>query len=106
MAEMSAIDKIFDENNNDNIVLYNNKGEPVEFEQICIVPRKQHFYCILKPVVKMEGVGEDEGLVFVLNTNEQGEEILNIVTDEKIIDEVFDVYFKLLEETNAENSEE
>ena len=102
MAELSAIDKIFDENNNDNVILYNSKDEPVEFEQICIVPRKQRFYCILKPVVKMEGVGEDEGLVFVVNTNEQGEEILNIVTDEKIIDEVFDVYFKLLEDANAE----
>ena len=52
----------------------------------------------------MEGVGEDEGLVFVVDINNNNEEFLRLVTDDEIIDSVFDVYFNLLkgEESDIE----
>ena len=44
---VNAIDALFDENNTDNIVLYNEKEEPVEFEQIAIIPIEENVYAIL-----------------------------------------------------------
>jgi hypothetical protein len=98
---MSEIDKLFDEENNDLIYLFNEKGEEIAFEQIALIPIKAYIYAILKPVVPIEGLGEDEGLVFEIKTNEN-QEYLALVVDEKIIDDVFDVYFRLLEENEEE----
>jgi len=96
----NPIDCLFDEDNNDPIVLFNEKGEKVEFEQIAIIPVEERIFAILKPTENMEGIGEDEALVFEVVEPENGEEeeYLNLVSDIEIIDKVFDVYNKLMDE--------
>ncbi len=96
--EVDAFSAILDENNSDNVVLYNANNEPVEFEQVAIVPLNGKDYVILKPVEEFEGVGEDEAIVFRFDANEDGEDILSIESDDATIDAVFDVYYKLLDE--------
>ena len=93
------LDKIFDEENNESLVLVSEDGEEVAFEQIAIVPNNGNLYIILKPVQPMEGVSEDEGLVFLINEDMKRFEI---VVDEEIIDRVFDVYDALLEAEGEE----
>lgn len=97
---MGAIDQIFDENNTDPVVLYNENGDAVSFEQIALIPINGQVYVILKPVQPMEGVGEDEGFVFEI-TEIDGEELIVIVEDFAIIDKVFDEYEAMLEEANG-----
>ena len=94
----NPIDALYDEENNDAIILFNERGEEIAFEQIALIPLKEATYAILKPIKPMEGLGENEGLVFSIETNDDGQEFLMLVTDEKIIDDVFDVYDKLVEE--------
>ena len=94
---MTAIDQIFDENNTDPVVLYNEHGEPVRFEQIALIPLEGQVYVILLPLQVMEGVNEGEGFVFEI-TQLDGEETLLLVDDFTIIDKVFDIYESLLEE--------
>ena len=94
---VNAIDALFDENNTDNIVLYNEKEEPVEFEQIAIIPIEENVYAILKPVAEIEGVKEDEAFAFEIVTVDD-EESLRLVEDEKVIDKVFAEYDKLVDE--------
>ncbi len=109
MAEevKNPIDCLYDEDNNDIIVLFNEKGEEVGFEQIALIPLTDKTYAILKPVSPMEGVNEDEGLVFSIEASkEDGQEYLVLVTDDKVIDDVFDVYDKLIDEENAEIDKE
>ena len=96
--DMSIFDKLFDENNADRIVLYNNKGEALEFEQVAVIPYEGVVYIILHPVTKLEGLGEGEGLVFVIEEDEVEGEIMKLVVDEGIIDAVFDIYDRLVEE--------
>ena len=96
---MGAIDQIFDENNTDPVVFYNENGEAVSFEQIALVPLDGRIYVILKPVQPMKGVGEDEGFVFEI-TEIDGEELIVIVEDFAIIDKVFDEYEAMLEEAD------
>ena len=94
---MTPIDAILDPDNNDAIILMNENGEEIAFEQIALIPIERELYVILKPVQPMEGVGEDEGLVFLIAGNE-GEEYLELITDMAIIDAVFEVYDRLVEE--------
>ena len=57
--KVNGIDALFDENNTDNIVLYNEREEEVEFEQVAIIPIIENLYAILKPVQKIDGVADD-----------------------------------------------
>ena len=91
---INPIDALYDEDNNDAIILFNEKGEEIAFEQIAIIPQNGKTYAILKPIQPLEGLGEDEGLVFFVNEDEG---ILELITDEKIIDDVFTVYDELVE---------
>ena len=95
---INPIDALFDENNNDAIILMNEKGEEIEFEQIAIIPISDKVYALLKPIEPMEGVGEDEGLVFSVEQNEEGLDYLALVIEEDIIDAVFTVYEALVAE--------
>lgn len=93
----SLTDSLYDENNRDNIILYSELGQPVEFEQVAVLPLGDRVYTILKPVADMIGVEDNEALVFSVET-EEGEEYLSIVEDYAVIDKVFEMYYKLLEE--------
>lgn len=94
----SAIDKLFDENNNDNIVLYNEKGVPTEFEQVALIPLEGEIYAILCLANPNEDIGEDEGIVFRIDMPENEKKSLKIVVDDEIIGKVFDIYESLLDE--------
>lgn len=104
--EKSPIDQIFDEDDNSPITLYNEKGEKVEFEQIAVIPLEdEKVYAILKPLKQIEGLGDDEALVFEIveadENDEDGEEGLTLVTDIDVMDKVFAVYNKLMDEEEA-----
>ena len=92
------IDKLYDEENNESIVLFSEKGQEIAFEQIAVSPHRDgRVYVILKPIQPIEGLGEDEGLVFFINDEKK---IVELVTDEGIIDWVFSVYDSLVEDEN------
>lgn len=102
----SAIDKLLDKDNNDNIVLYNEKGVPTEFEQAALIPFAGKLYAILSLVNPNDDIGEDEGIVFSIEISEQGKKSLKIVTDDEIIGKVFDIYESLLDELEKELEDE
>ena len=99
MAEdfLSPIDMLLDENNTENIKLYNEENQEVEFEQIALVPIENKTYAILKPAQAMEGVADDEAIVFVIDEIDD-EDCLVIVEDDAIVDQVFEEYYKMLKE--------
>lgn len=99
--EKTVFEQLLDENDNSNIFLYDENEKEIEFEQIAIIPIKEDVYAILKPVKPMEGVGEDEAMVFELEETPEGEELLNLldpVEDSDMIDLVFAEYDKLMQE--------
>ena len=90
------IDMLLDENNSEPIVLYNEKDEPVAFEQIALIVLQGDPYAILKPVGEYQGVAEDEALVFLLDEDENGDRMLVVVEDDAVVDAVFEEYYALL----------
>jgi len=98
MEEKSVFEQLLDPKDSSNIVIYDEANKPVEFEQIALIPVKENVYVILKPVKKMEGVGEDEAIVFALETDEDEDEVLSVVEDDAVIDGVFEEYYKMVKE--------
>jgi hypothetical protein len=95
-APLDPIAQLHDPNNTDNIVLYNEKDQPVEFIQIAIIPYKKKEYAILQPAKPMKGVGDDQAIVFEVVKGKKGSEgSLHIVSDDEIIDACFVEYNKL-----------
>ena len=103
MSEMyvNPVDALLDPDNDENIVLYNEKNEPVEFIQIAIISLNKHLYPILLPATPMEGVGEGEALVFVI-AEVDGENALLLESDDAVIDAVFEDYYRLLREAGVD----
>lgn len=79
----------------DIITLYDDDNKPVEFYQVACVEYEDEFYALLQPVEPMEGLGEDEALIFRLVEQEDGESDLFVpVEDEELLNAVFDEYLR------------
>ena len=96
--ERNPIEMLLDEENSENIILYNEDGVAVEFEQIAIVPLNGRLFALLHPVEPDEGMDEDTGIVFELITLDDGEEVLEVAKGEDIIDAVFEEYYAMVDE--------
>lgn len=95
----NPIEKLLDTDNNEPIVLYDEKDNGIKFEQIALIPHKEVLYALLKPIEKMEGVADDEAVIFAFEEDaNDNSQFLRVVNDDKIIDEVFAIYLKLAKE--------
>ena len=102
---LSPIDMLLDENNTENIKLYNEENEEIEFEQIALVPIENKTYAILRPLLENEDIAEDEALVFVIDEIDD-EDCLVIVEDDAMVDKVFEEYYKMLKEEGVDVGDE
>ncbi|MBR2986897.1 MAG: DUF1292 domain-containing protein [Clostridia bacterium] len=93
---MNPLDMLLDESCNDNIVLYDDDGEPIEFEQIALIPIEETLYFILRPI-EMEGLEEDEAFVFQLIETDE-DSTIDLVEDDEIVEKVFELYYSLLDD--------
>ena len=95
------VDVLLDENNKDPIVLVDGNGKKLTFEQIAVIPFNDKLYCVLKPVDKIDGVADDEAIVFYVQEEVGKAPVLMVETDEKVAMDVFDEYYNLLDEQAA-----
>lgn len=93
------VDRLFDEENDDKIYIKDNDGREIEFEQVAVVDYKENYYAVLYPTSAIEGVSEDEAVVFLID--EENDQLV-YVEDDSIIDGVYDEYCKMLEELDEE----
>ena len=96
--ELSIVDILLDENNTDNLVLFNEQGEEKEFEQIAVIPYDSKVYVILRPV-DFDELTDDEACVFALEPD-GNDFTLDLVLEDDLLDAVFDIYNKAAEEGN------
>ena len=97
MEEMTNLEKLLSEDNSDNIILYDEDDKPIEFLQIALIPQGDELYAILAPAAPMEGIADNEAIVFHINMED---EELEVVTDEALGAAIFAEYEALLEEEN------
>ncbi len=89
------------EERDDIITLLSANGEEIEFIEIAGIAYHGSFYAILQPVELIEGMADDEALVFKVSRLENGEDKFEIELDDEIIDAVFKEYNRLLDNYEA-----
>jgi hypothetical protein len=87
-----------EERNDDIITLKSVTGEEIDFVEIAGIAYNGNFYAILQPAELIEGMSDDEALVFKVSKGANGEEKFDIELDDEIIDAVFKKYNILLDE--------
>jgi hypothetical protein len=94
--------EFLEEQEDDIVTLTSPDGEEIDFVEIAGIKLENGFYAILQPVELLEGMGEDEALVFAVTKTEDGEDSFSIELDDEIIDAVFAEYNRLLDEMQNE----
>lgn len=94
---INPIQSILDPKNNQNVILFNENDEAVEFEQVALIPYEKNLYAILKPVELIDGIESDEAVVFLL-VEEDNDIYLDVIDDDDTVDAIFEIYNKLFEE--------
>ncbi len=90
----------YDEEDDDIVTLLSANGEEVDFVEIAGIALNGNFYAILQPVELLDGMDDDEALVFKVSRGPDDEDKFDIELDDSIIEKVFDEYNKLLDEAN------
>lgn len=93
------VDRLFDENNDEKIWIKDNDGKELEFEQVAVVDFEENYYAVLHPISRLEGVSEDEVLIFLID--EEKDQLVYEEND-KVIDGVYNEFCRLVEEQDDE----
>ncbi|MCH5154181.1 MAG: DUF1292 domain-containing protein [Clostridiales bacterium] len=76
------------------ITLYDDKNNPVDFNEVAVVEYEGDFYALLQPVEPMEGLDEDEAIIFKIVQKDDETDEFEPVTDEAVLEAVFNEYLK------------
>lgn len=82
------VDKLFDDNNFEPIFIKDNNGKEIEFDQVALVDYENSYYAVLMPLTELEGVGEDEVLIFRVD---EEKDCLVYLEDESIANDIMDI---------------
>ena len=105
IVKVDLLDVLLDENNTAPIYMYDESGKQLKFEQVAVIPYgEDDLYCILKPLTKIDGIADDEAVVFRVDEDDNGEAILRVEDREEIAISVFDQYYNLIEESEGEKA--
>ena len=85
----------------DVVTLLSANGEEIDFVEIAGIAYRGNFYAVLQPVELIDGIGEEEALVFKVTKGKSGEDNFEIEIDETIVQAVYDEYLKLLADLDA-----
>lgn len=88
--------------NDEYVTLKGQDGEEINFIDIAGIALDSGYYAILQPVELLEGMEEDEALVFKVEKLENGEDKFTIVIDDTVVDEVFAEYGRLIDEAEEQ----
>ena len=98
------LDVLLDRENCDPILLLDEKGKTLAFQQIAVIPYgeigNRSLYAVLKPIDKLEGVEDNEALVFKVECV-NGTTALRLEEDEQRAIEIFEKYYDLLDEAET-----
>ncbi len=96
--ERDILDILLDDSNDEPIYLFDENKNKVAFEKVAIINLDGELFFLLSPLDVIDGVGEDEALVFKIVESNDGKGLLVGEEDASVIDAVFTEYYRLLEE--------
>jgi hypothetical protein len=84
-GDITLLERLFDDENDENLVLFDADGNDIELEQIAAVTHEGQVYAVLHVV----GDPEEEVLVFHINPDD--EESVAMVEDEKLGNKILEI---------------
>lgn len=90
-------DDIATEEDDDIVTLIGADGNEIDFIEIAGIAYRGNFYAILQPVELLDGMADDEALVFLVRRGEDGKDEFVIELNDDVIDAVFAEYNKILD---------
>ena len=93
------------------ITLFDDDGKPVDFHEVAVIDHEDEFYALLQPVELIDGIGEDEAVIFKIKHEDDETDSFEPVKEEAILEAVFNKYLEAmaqmeLEEGDSSESEE
>lgn len=82
------------------ITLLSANGEEIDFAAIAVIVYRGNYYAIMQPTELVQGMADDEALVFKIGVNASGENTFEIELDNNVVDAVFKEYDRLYDEAN------
>lgn len=82
----------------DIITLVDMDGNDVDFYHVATIDYKDKWYIFLQPVEPIDGIAEDEVIIYELGVDEDGDDKFIPIEDETLLNEVFAEYLKEAEE--------
>lgn len=96
MAEFEK--DMMEEEECDIITLVDMDNNDVDFYHVATIDYKEKWYVFLQPVGPIEGIAEDEVIIYELGVDEDGSDKFIPIEDEALLNEVFNEYLKEAEE--------
>lgn len=98
------LDIILDQNNKEPLSLQDENGRIILFEQVAVIPHGKteelNLYVVLKPIDSIEGIADDEAIVFraipIEGVDGEADISLTVEEDEETAVQVFEKYYDLL----------
>lgn len=94
------------EEQEDIITLTSDDGEQLDFYHEATIEYEDDWYVFLNPVKEMEEIGEDEVVIFKLVKSEEGEDSLEPIEDEDLLDKVYEKYVAMIDSYEDEDYED
>jgi len=95
------------EDSGEIITLFDEEEKEVPFYQIACIEHNNDFYAMLQPVEEVEGIEEDEVIVLkMLEAKDEEDDIFEPVTDEDLLDKIYEAYIKAVEEEEQNEDDE
>lgn len=81
------------------ITLFDEDDNPMDFYEVAVVEYEGELYALLQPAEEIEGIAEDEVVIFRIDSDREGEEDEDFfypVEDESVQDAVFEEYLRAI----------
>lgn len=85
-------------NEDDIVELTTDDGKKLKFYLVGTIEYKDKYYSAFEPAEQMEGVEEDDLIIFELSGDDEQTAELLPIEDETLLDEVFEEFCRILEE--------
>ena len=77
------------------ITLFDDDDNPMDFYEVAVVEYEDELYALLQPAEEIEGIGEDEVVIFKIEETEgEEDDFFYPVEDEAVQEAVFEEYLR------------
>lgn len=100
MADEEKVQLIDDE---EIITLFDDENNPIDFYEVAVVEYEDELYALLQPAEEVEGIAEDEVVIFRIEETEGDEDnFFYPVEDDAVAEAVFEEYLRVASDSECD----